>query len=79
MLGPSFSPSITRIPGPISSHSSHAFPRSPCAIRAASTRERSCARSMSSCVTTTASATVTCVATRDLSPFCVPTLILARL
>src|SRR5579862_7922786 len=45
MLGPSFSPSIARIPGPRSSHSR--YQRRP-PRRASCTRERSCERATSS-------------------------------
>ena len=47
MLGPSFSPSIARIPGPTSSHSRHQRLR---CRRAWCTRERSCERAVSSSV-----------------------------
>ena len=72
MLGPSFSPSITRMPGPISSQSNHVRARKPCPSRAVETRARSCARSMSSCVTTTSSSAAI---TRNFRPGCASVLI----
>ena len=53
MLGPSFSPSMTRMPGPTRSHKRRNLERMPRQARAANTRSRSCARSMSSWVMTT--------------------------
>jgi hypothetical protein len=55
MLGPSFSPSITRIPGPTSNPSNRATDKTPRSDRAFTTRERSRARSTSSWVMTISS------------------------
>ena len=53
MLGPSFSPSITRMPGPMSSQNKRNRGRNPRRPRISETRSRSWARSMSSWVMTT--------------------------
>ena len=55
MLGPSFSPSMTRMPGPTSSQSRRNLERTPRRVRASYTRIRSWARSTSSWVMTTSS------------------------
>src|ERR1022692_4743619 len=68
MLGPSFSPSITRIPGPTSSHSRRNLEKTPRWARASDTRTRSWARSTSSWVITTSSWGLACGNILDRGP-----------